>query len=235
MKQNNIIIGLLLLTLIFGCNKGKNTSFNIVSEDMAEVSSYGKLKNTQTNQQKINVDRKLIKDGSVSFETNDIKATRKQIFESVKKYDGYISSDQEDKYSYRISNTIVIRVPFKNFDLLLSDATKGVSKFDSKNIEVKDVTEEFLDVQARLKTKKELEKRYLQLLKKANKVTEILEVERQIGNLRSEIESIEGRLKYLENRVSLSTIRITFYQSIPDEKEGLFSTKFKNGFKKRVE
>jgi len=119
-------------------------------------------------------------------------STRKQILESVDKYEGYIASDEEYKYKGGISNTIVIRVPAENFDELLADATKGVSKFDSKNITVKDVTEEFLDIQARLKTKKELENRYLELLKKAKSVPEILEVERQLGQLRADIESIEG-------------------------------------------
>lgn len=65
---------------------------------------------------------------------------------------------------------------------LLIDATKGVDKFDHKNIEVKDVTEEFLDVKARLKTKKELEDRYIDLLKKANNIKEILEIETRLDN-----------------------------------------------------
>ena len=180
-------------------------------------------------QKAVNVERKLIKEGRVEFETDDINSTRKLIFESIKKYKAYISSDQEYKFSRRISNTIIVRVPAKNFDLLLSDITKGITKFDSKNIEVKDVTEEFIDIQARLKTKKKLENRYLELLKKANTVTEIIEVEKQIGQLRSEIESIEGRLKYLTSKVSLSTLTITFYQTVPNETE--FGNKFKNGFK----
>ena len=61
------------------------------------------------------------------------------------------------------------------------------------------------------------------------KVTEILDIEKQIGQLRSEIESIEGRLKYLQNRVSFSTLTMTFYESIPNETK--FGQKFKNGFR----
>jgi hypothetical protein len=175
------------------------------------------------------VERKLIKDGRVEFETESIKSTRKTVFKAVDKYKGYISSDQEYKSPGRSSNTIVIRVPAKDFDNLLNDATSGVDKFESKEINVKDVTEEFLDIQARLKTKKELESRFLDLLKQAKTVTEILEIEKQIGELRSDIESIEGRLKYLEDQVSLSTLTMTFYQSNPDETE--FGRKFKNGFR----
>jgi hypothetical protein len=219
MKIQGKIFGLLISLLIFGCGKSEDASFEMAEEEFQSP--------PQT--EEINIERKLIKEGEIEFETNDMVTSRKLIFESIKKHSAYTSSDQEYKLIGRISNTIVIRVPAKNFDSLLSDATKGITNFDIKKIEVKDVTEEFLDIQARLKTKKELENRYLELLKKANSVTELLEVEKQIGQLRSEIESIEGRLNYLKSKVSLSTITITFYQLIPKETE--FGNKFKNGFK----
>jgi hypothetical protein len=191
----------------------------------------GEEKVAPTTEEKINepIERKLIKEGQVEFETDNLNATRKKIFEAVNKYKGYVSSDQEFKSPGRKSNTLIIRVPADNFDSLLSEATQGVKKFESKEIHVKDVTEEFIDIQARLKTKKEFELRYIDLLKQAKSVTEILEIEKQIGELRSDIESIEGRLKYLEDRVSFSTLTITFYESIPDETE--FGQQFKNGFR----
>lgn len=220
MKLQVKTFALLTLLLMFGCSQNENASFEMANE---------KLLAPGTEQQEFDIERKLIKEGQVEFETNDIGATRKIISESIQKHKGYTSSDQEYKTTGRITNTLIMRVPAKNFDQLLSDATRGVTKFDNKNIEVKDVTEEFLDIQARLKTKKELENRYIELLKKANSVTELLEVEKQIGELRSEIESIEGRLKYLESKVSLSTLTMTFYQTIPNETE--FGNKFMNGFK----
>ena len=158
MKLQSKIFLLLTLVLLFGCAKNDNASFAMAEEESIT---------TETEQQEIDVERKLIKKGQVEFETNDISSTRKLILESIEKYKGYISSDQEYKSVGKISNTIIIRVPAKNFDQLLSDATKGVTKFDHKSIEVKDVTEEFLDIQTRLKTKKELENRYLELLKKS--------------------------------------------------------------------
>lgn len=220
MRKINLIIGFLTLILFFGCNSPKNNSaFEILEEEGILVDS----------PQSVDIERKLIKEGFVEFETENIKDTRKFIFQSIKKHNGYVSSDEEYNSSGRLSNTIIIRVPAKNFDNLLNESTKNIEKFDNKEIEVKDVTEEFLDIQARLKTKKELENRYIELLKKANSVIEILEVEKQIGVLRSEIESIEGRLKYLESKVSLSTLTMTFYQKIPTVIE--FGDKFKSGFK----
>ena len=85
-------------------------------------------------------------------------------------------------------------------------------KVDAKNINTQDVTEEFIDVEARLKTKKELEARYLELLKQAKTVADIVSIEGQIANVRAEIESMEGRLKYLNNQVSFSTLSVSYYQ-----------------------
>jgi hypothetical protein len=218
---NGKTLSLLLMILVFGCGNNGNSSFEMTEEKL--------MASQNEKQPNVVVERQLIKEGRIEFETNDINLTRNQIFKSIEKHNGYTSSDKEYKYDGRKSNTIIIRVPAKSFDLLLSEATLGVAKFDSKNIEIKDVTEEFLDIQARLKTKKELENRYIEILKKANSVTELLEVEKQIGQLRSEIESIEGRLNYLKNKISLSTLTITFYEMTPNETA--FGNKFKNGFK----
>lgn len=177
-----------------------------------------------------NVKRKLIKTGDIEFETENLVQTNQNIKKIIKQLDGYIANETEDKYSYKIAQKIEIRLPAKNFDKLLAEISKGVKKFDSKNIHVKDVTEEFVDIQARLKTKKELEARYIQLLSKAKNVGEILEIEREIGNLRADIESFEGRLKYLKDQVSFSTLDVYFYETIPFEYEHQFAEKFKDGF-----
>jgi hypothetical protein len=215
-------LGLVILLAIYGCAQNSDTA-NI---EMAKEEIVAPTTEQKTNE---TLERKLIKEGRVEFETDNVNTTRKTIFEAANKYKGYVSSDQEFKSTGRKSNTVIIRVPADKFDNLLSDATIGVEKFDSKEINVKDVTEEFLDIQARLKTKKELELRYIDLLKQAKNVIEILEIEKQIGQLRSDIESIEGRLKYLQDRVSFSTLTMTFYETIPNKTE--FGQKFKNGFR----
>ena len=113
-------------------------------------------------------ERKLIKEGYVEFRTDDLESIKMKVAQGVKKYKAYISSDQIYKSSNRLSNTVILRVPSEKFDSLLNEVISGVKTVDSKEIKVKDVTEEFLDIQARLKTKKELEIRYLALLNKAN-------------------------------------------------------------------
>ncbi|MEZ4826620.1 MAG: DUF4349 domain-containing protein [Bacteroidia bacterium] len=160
-------------------------------------------------------ERKLIKEGRLEFQTTSIDSTRNTVLRATKIYKGYVSSDEAYNTPERTTVTMVVRIPSSEFDNFLQDATVGVKKFDRKDIQAKDVTEEFLDIEARLKTQKALEARYEELLKKANSVSEILEIEKQSGELRAEIESIEGRMRYLENRISLSTITLSFYESNP--------------------
>src|SRR5690606_23217818 len=117
-------------------------------------------------------------------EVEDIPSTRKAILQAVGQHEGYVSSDRDYNLPGRKSNTVEVRVPAANFDSFLSDATAKVKRFDSKTINVKDVTEEFLDVETRVKTKKALEARYIELLERAGKVSEMLEIEREIGQLR---------------------------------------------------
>lgn len=219
-----------LLLILFSCSTNKNAEF---SKESASYQSYDVQNESdkQTNSGKENVEiaRKLIKTGRVTFEVKDLSETRKKIDQAVENANAYIGNENSYKYSHRITHTVIVRIPTKNFDVFLKDISQGVKYFDEKNISVKDVTEEFLDIQARVKTKKELEKRYLDLLKKANSVTEVLEVEKELGKVREEIESVEGRLKYLQNQVQFSTLTITYYKSIGTSNQ--FGQKFKNAFK----
>lgn len=224
MKQFLLYISITLLTFLVSCGANEEAYISGSSgEELKEVTEIVPETNLLT------VERKLIKEGWVDFETENIDTTRKTILKAVDKFNGYVSNDVEYSNSYRVSNTITVRVPSVSFDAFLQEATVGVEQFENKNIDVKDVTEEFLDIEVRLKTKKEIEQRFIALLQQTSSITEILEVEQKLGELRSEIESIEGRLKFLSNQVSFSTLTLTFYKSVPSQTN--FGKKFQNGIK----
>ncbi|MFO7525660.1 MAG: DUF4349 domain-containing protein [Ignavibacteriaceae bacterium] len=157
-------------------------------------------------------DRKIIKNGDLRFETASVEETTVLIRTAVAELGGYIGNENIYDYKDRIEYTVVVRVPENNFDQLVDKISSSAEKLESKNINSLDVTEEFIDVEARVKTKKELEARYKEILKQASRVDEILNIEREIGKLRSEIESLEGRLNYLKNRVALSSLTVTYYE-----------------------
>lgn len=220
MKLSFATLGLVFALLFTGCEQSKFDK----TENEQGISKEQSLIKTDNAIE----DRKLIKNGDIDFKTTDFVKTRQQILEAVKMHKGYIGSDKEYSSRNRKSNSLVVRIPTANFDEFLAEATQGIEQFDNKVINVKDVTEEFLDVAARLKTKKELELRYFALLKQTKNVEEIMAIEKEIEALRSQIESIEGRLKYLENRVSFSTVNFSFYQVTLQGSE--FGQKFSDGF-----
>jgi len=188
--------------------------------------------NLQTQQDIPVADPKIIREGGVSFETSDLKQTRTLLDTLVTRYEAYLANDDQYKFDDRIEQRLVIRVPADNFDSLVHELEGSVERFDSRTISARDVTEEFMDVSLRIRIKKETEQRYRDILTKAETVRDILEVERYIGRIRSEIESLEGRLNYLQNRISFSTLTVTFYQ-LKSESVGLssrFTVALNNGW-----
>ncbi len=170
------------------------------------------ISSTDSSESSNTSEQKIVKNAKLRFETVDFEKTADRIYTAVKKHKAQIQTDNEGKDYNSITRNIVIRVSNENFENILKDITTGVTYFDQKEISSEDVTEQFIDLEARLKAKKELESRYLELLKKANKISEILEIEKELVLIREEIESKQGQLNYLQNRVSMSTLEITFYK-----------------------
>ncbi len=159
------------------------------------------------------IEQKIIKTARLSFETKDLEVTHNKVLQLTKQYQGFVQSDQSGKGYGQLNSSIIVRVPTENFQKMLEGISEGVNYFDQKEISRQDVTEEFVDLQARLSAKRKLEERYLQVLGQAKNVKEILEIERELSKIREEIEAKEGRLQYLQNKVSLSTIYIDFYKT----------------------
>ncbi len=169
--------------------------------------------NTTITENNTALQRKIIKEGTIRFETTDAKKTREIILKSVNENNGYLANDNISNYYGGSSDYhITIRIPAENFDILLKQISDAAHRIDSKDIKALDVTEEFIDIEARINTKKDLEQRYKELLKQAHKIDEILNIEKEIGILRTDIEAFEGRLRYLKDKVAYSTLTITFYE-----------------------
>ncbi|WP_142784537.1 DUF4349 domain-containing protein [Changchengzhania lutea] len=158
------------------------------------------------------IEQKIIKESFLRFETQDLENTYKHIKRIIIQNNGFIQDDRSNKSYNTITRHLIIRIPTTNFQTTVDSISHHVAYFDTKRTSSKDVTEEFIDIEVRLKAKQTLEKRYLELLSKANNVKEILEIEKELSNIREAIEAKQGRLKYLQNKVSLSTLDIEFYK-----------------------
>jgi hypothetical protein len=157
--------------------------------------------------------KKIIKNGDISFETNNLVETRRKILKSLKKLEGYVAEDNEtnDGDSHEQEFVLKVHVPAKNFDLLLDSVCSDAAKVDSKNISIKDVTSQFIDTKAQLANSKALENTYLGLLNKAGKMGDVLQIENKLTEIRTEIDSTQGSLNYLSRQVAYSSLEVTFY------------------------
>lgn len=109
----------------------------------------------------------------------------------------------------RDDHTITIRVPAARFD----EAVKRLEKVGDmlhRNVTAEDVTEEFRDLEVRLKSAHAVQERLTQLLAKATKVEESVQIERELDRVTGEIDRLEGRMKFLRDRATFSTITVNF-------------------------
>jgi len=211
---------LVLSILVVGCGQRSDMSLAKTQENfaVADEARAGDLASAQPlSSSPVVRERMLIRTGQLSMEVADVGESRKKIGEISERLNAYISEERLENYGSRLNISMTVRVPSISYDSLVSLVEQVGEKTENKSVNTQDVTEEFIDTEARLKTKKELEIRYREILKQANSVTDILSVESQLNSVRGEIESMEGRLKYLSSQVAFSTLSLTFYQSIDSD------------------
>jgi len=214
-------LSLFLFSLILACSNTSENSSSAPAEYLlvedAEMFDRSYEISEKTITQPIEVQQqKIIKTGHFRFESRDLEKTHRQIIGLVNRYQGFVSSDRSGKGYNEDFRSMTIRVPSEHFQAMVDSISRGVSYFDQNEITQREVTEEFIDIEARLKAKRELENRYLELLKQAKNVKEMLEIERELSIIREEIEARQGRLNYLQNQVSYSTLNINVYKRTTD-------------------
>ncbi len=159
--------------------------------------------------------QKIIKNGRISVDVDGIKKAKSTLDEKIKSLDGYYESESfEDGYNIYAYH-LTIRVPTDGFEKLTGSLDDGFGRITSKEINAKDVTEEYVDLGIRLESKLVALAAYQRFLKKATNVKEILQVQNEIRRIEEEIESKKGKLRYLDDQVSYSTLRIDLVEHRP--------------------
>lgn len=161
------------------------------------------------------ITKKVIKTGGIDFQSSNIATDYQKIRALLPKYEAYIENENQTKSSDRIYYTMTIRVPSIVYDTLFSQLSTIGSRLDHRYSNVEDVTERYYDLKTRIRNKKALEERYLDLLKKAPDIKDILEIEKNIALVRTDIERLQGQFNYLSKQVRLSSINLSFYEMLP--------------------
>ncbi|MFK7767594.1 MAG: DUF4349 domain-containing protein [Mariniblastus sp.] len=162
------------------------------------------------------LNRKIIYNTKIGLVVKDYPTFESTLPQLVNSHGGFIASNNTDRrYNNSQSGTWIVRVPVSEYSDFLTGIT-SLGFAESRNEKAQDVTEEFVDVEARVKNKKQLEQRILKMLEdRSGKLTDVLEIERELSRVREEIERMEGRIRFLIDRTSLATVTI----SCREEKE----------------
>lgn len=237
MRSRKSLILILSLLLLAGCGSALRSrgvaDERVVSTKTSEAADVtlaanrGQTKTIQPTGQQVSLnqagqsqsiaeamDRKIIRDANLTLESavpQDVQRKISSIAESVGGF--VVTSESKQRESGEpgkqfLEVNLVIRVPAAQFGAALDQIRNAGSRVVQEKVTGQDVTEEFIDLEARIKTQKALELQFLEIMKQAHRVEDALEVQRQIADVRTEIEKLEGRKRFLENRASLSTITV---------------------------
>lgn len=185
-------------------------------------------------------ERMIVRTANISIVVDEVRFSIDQIARLAQNFDGYVVSSNVWEESTpsptiiiapgykgevpgtqdwkRLAGTISIRIPSKNFDAAMS-ALRGLAvEVSSESTTSKDVTEEYVDLNAKLKNLQATEEQLLRLMEKAEKVEDILNIQRELSNVRGQIEQTKGRMQYLERTSETSLIEVSLQQSKLDVK-----------------
>lgn len=164
-------------------------------------------------------ERKIIRNGELTVETESPTDGQQRITAIAESLGGFVvtSEFKQNTAQGKPSQSVVVvaRVPAAQFNAALDQIHALAGKVIQEKVSGQDVSEEYLDIEARIRTKKALEAQFLEIMKQAKKVSDALEVQNELANVRTEIEQFEGRRRFLENQSALSTITVNLQLPAP--------------------
>ena len=166
-------------------------------------------------------DRKIIRNADLTMEVSSTTDTQHRIASIAESHGGFVVTseakqrDSKEPAQRTLDIKLVVRIPENSFGSALDQIRGLTSNLTEEKVTGQDVTEEFIDLEARIRTQKALEAQFLQIMRQTGKIVDALEVQRQIAEVRSDIERLEGRKRFLENRSSLSTITVNIVAAKP--------------------
>jgi len=162
----------------------------------------------------IETERMIIHNAKLSVNVKELDKAQSNIEKKVDEFGGYIVESnvyQEDDQTS--SGKMIVRIPEKNFEKFLLEAEGEAAKILERNVTGQDVTEQYVDLESRVKSKRAVEARLLEFMSNAQKTDDLLKISDDLATIQEEIEVMVGKMKYLKNQTSFSTIELNMYES----------------------
>jgi hypothetical protein len=232
MKMHKLfpVFFIILLVFINGCSasseeksadmvKSNNAKLDSARSSSAEKAGFSSGDSDKAEQSTDSVKIKMqnqmvIYQADIQLRVKKFDQTVRILEETVTKYGGYITESNVSKEgNEQVSGSISIRIPQKHFQTFLHEAESQAAEVLQRNITGQDVTDEYVDLESRLRSKRVVEERLITFMKGAVKTEDLLKISADLAVVQEEIETVEGRMKFLENQTSFSTVNLTLYEN----------------------
>ncbi|AMM94900.1 hypothetical protein UP17_22655 [Peribacillus simplex] len=219
MNRKKVILIFGLFLFLGACSSNdKEESLPKSQEEKAESKMDSSLSGEQASDKKAEKeaatnDRMVIHQAQLQLKVKNLEKTQMKIERKANEYGGYIvESNVYREDEERVEGTITVRIPEARFQDFLVVTEGQASEVVGRNVTGQDVTEQYVDLKARLKSKRAVEERLLAFMQDAKKTEDLLKISSDLAAFQEEIEQLTGQMKYLENQTSYSTVTITLSQ-----------------------
>ncbi|CAM3757822.1 Lipoprotein [Mesobacillus thioparans] len=236
--KKNLLLFISLIFLLAGCSggtsseksemdeSGNSAELDNVSEDRVSFSE-GKEQEQNTGEKSKSdtragvsekeavSQRMVIFNAELDITVKKFENARNALEEKAGRYNGYIVQSDSNRYDdNQQSGTMTFRIPQEHFHAFLNDAEGLSVKVNNRRVSGQDVTEEYVDLESRLKSKKAVEARLLEFMKEAQKTDDLLKISSDLAQVQEDIDQIAGRKKFLENQTAYSTVTIILQENL---------------------
>ncbi|MEH7445111.1 DUF4349 domain-containing protein [Bacillus sp. JJ1122] len=195
-------------------SESNDVSFSEGEKDSAVENNESDDGKAKTNAADAAMERMVIYNAELNLRVKNFEKTRNALEQKAKIYNGYIVNSSSSRYDgEQQSGTMTFRIPQEHFQAFLTDAEGLSVQVYNRQVSGEDVTEEYVDIESRLKSKRAVEARLLEFMKQAQKTDDLLKISSDLANVQEEIEQVLGRKKFLENQSALSTVTISLEEN----------------------
>lgn len=196
-------------------NASDDIAFSESEEDNAVAGEKSKAEQKADHEANDSADQRMvIYNAEMDIRVENFEKARNILEQMAKAYKGYIVQSDSNRFDgEQQSGTMTFRIPQEHFNAFLNDAEGLSVQVNHRAVSGQDVTEEYVDLESRLKSKKAVEARLLDFMQQAQKTEDLLKISSDLADVQEQIEQIAGRKKFLENQTALSTVTITLQEN----------------------
>ena len=159
-------------------------------------------------------ERMIVRNGDISLVVEDVLEARDEITQLAGRLGGWVVNSNIYGEEEETRGWVSIRIPSDKFDQALAELRGLAIRVNSESTSTEDITEQYVDLQSRLRNAEATESQYLALLDRATEVEDIISIYQSLSQIRYEIEQIKGRMQYLERTSAMSLISINLEPAI---------------------